>query len=52
MFTAQDPGGLMWVILIIVAVAVAFRRTAIKLIIIGVVVLSVLGLIDAVRSLH
>ena len=51
MFIAQDPGALMWAILIIAA-AVAFWRTVIKLVIIVVVALVVLGFVDALRSLH
>jgi hypothetical protein len=52
MFTAQDPGALMWVILMIVAAAVAFWRTMIKLVIICITVLVVWGFIDVVHSLH
>lgn len=47
MFAAQDPGSLMLIILAIVAMAVAFWRTTIKLLIIGVIVLVSLGLLSS-----
>jgi hypothetical protein len=52
MFTAQDPGALMWIILIIGAAVVAFWRTVIKLVFICLAMLVILGFIDAVRILH
>ncbi len=52
MFAAQDPGGLMWIILIIVATVAAFWRTVIKLVITGVVALAVLGFIYALQGFH
>jgi len=52
MSPAQDPNGLMWVILIIGAAVVAFWRTVIKLVIICVAMLVVLGFIDAVHILY
>jgi len=52
MLAAQEPGGLMWVILIIVAMVVVFWRTVIKLFVIAVVALVVLGFADALYGLH
>jgi hypothetical protein len=49
---AQDPGSLMWIILIMGAVIVVFWRTVIKLVLIAVVALAVLGFADALRGLH
>jgi hypothetical protein len=52
MSPAQDPSGLMWVVLIIGVAVVAFWRTVIKLVIIGVVLLAALGFADALSSLR
>lgn len=52
MAPAQDPGSLVLIVLVIVAASVAFWRTVIKIIVVGVMVLVVLGFLELLRIMH
>jgi hypothetical protein len=50
--TAHDPESIRTVVLLIVILAVLFWRTALKLLIIGAVMLVAVGAVAAVQGLH
>ena len=52
MFTPRDPGSLMTIIVVMVAVTMILWRTVIKLTAIGFVALAVYGLLTLFQGLH
>jgi hypothetical protein len=52
MLMPRDPGSLMMIILVIVAVAMIFWRTLIKLTLAGFVALAIFGLIFLLQGLR
>ncbi len=50
--SAQDPGSLMQIALIIAIGVVIFWRTVIKFVIIGMILLLVLGVFGLLQALH
>jgi hypothetical protein len=50
--SAQDPGSLVPVALVVITGAVIFWRILIKAVAIGLILLAVLGLVELLQSFH